>query len=250
MFQNDKNEKFENEPKDKFLEAKQNAGQRAAEHVKDQMKVGLGTGSTVHWTIVALAQRAKEGLSILCTATSFQTEKLATELGLTLQNLDTIGKLDIAIDGADEVDDSFNCVKGGGGAHTREKIVAAQADQFVVVVDESKLVTNLGAFGVPLEILDFAPQTVIKSLHALGATRIEEKSSRSDNGNLLLSAFFPPILDPGKLAQQLSAIPGIVEHGIFLESMVTSVIVAGENGIVEKINPLASSATNQPTSIA
>ena len=137
--------------------AKEAAGRQAAAYVTDGMRVGLGTGSTVHFTIVALGER---GPDITCTATSRQTHDLATSLGLRVVAPDEIGHLDVAIYGADEVDPDFNLTKGGGGAHTREKIVAQMAERFIVVVDESKLVDHLGPFGTPLEVLDFAPRVV------------------------------------------------------------------------------------------
>ena len=144
-----------------------------------------------------------------------QTHELATSLGLRVVTPDEIGHLDLAIDGADEVDPSFNLTKGGGAAHTREKIVAAMADRFVVVVDESKLVPALGPFGTPLEVLDFAPGVVTAAVRALGATEVTTRARRSDNGNLIMDAQFGTIADPGALAAELAAMPGIVEHGIF-----------------------------------
>ena len=121
----------------------------------------------------------------MCTATSKQTDELATSLGLRVVTPDEIGALDIAIDGADEVDPDFNLTKGGGGAHTREKLVAQMAPRFIVVVDESKLVAHLGPFGTPLEVLDFAPGIVAARVRALGAHDVTTRDRRSDNGNLL-----------------------------------------------------------------
>ena len=132
----------------------------------------------------------------MCTATSEQTHELATSLGLRVVSPDEIGALDIAIDGADEVDPAFNLTKGGGGAHTREKVVAQMAPRFVVVVDESKLVDHLGPFGTPLEVLDFAPAVVAGRVRALGATEVTTRERRSDNGNLLMDADFGTIADP------------------------------------------------------
>src|SRR5262245_16215949 len=129
--------------------AKEAAGRRAAAYVTDGMKVGLGTGSTVHFTIVALGERKPD---IVCAATSERTRALATDLGVKVVPPDDLVELDIAIDGADEVDSRFNLIKGGGGAHTREKVIANMARRFIVVVDEAKLVDTLGAFGLPLEV--------------------------------------------------------------------------------------------------
>jgi ribose 5-phosphate isomerase A len=210
--------------------AKEQAGRQAARYVKDGMRVGLGTGSTVHWTIVALGERRP---SITCTATSVRTHELARSLGLTVVAPDEIGHLDIAIDGADEVDPALNLTKGGGAAHTREKIVASMADRFVVVVDETKLVPALGPFGTPLEVLEFAPLVVADAVMALGAASVTAREARSDNGNLVADAHFGTIADPVALAASLSAVPGIVEHGIFPGAMVERVVVAGVDGTRE-----------------
>lgn len=210
--------------------AKEQAGRHAAALVERGMRVGLGTGSTVHWTIVALADRK---LDLRCTATSQRTTDLATSLGLTLVKPDDVGHLDIAIDGADEVDRNGNLTKGGGGAHTQEKVVAQMADRFVVVVDESKLVDSLGSFGTPVEVLHFAPGVVAERLRRLGATTVDCFDTISDNGNLLFNARFGRITDPGSMAGAISAVPGVVEHGIFLAATVDLVVVAGFDGVRE-----------------
>jgi ribose 5-phosphate isomerase A len=214
-------------------DAKERAGRHAAGYVEDGMRVGLGTGSTVHWTIVELGDRQPD---IICTATSVQTHELATSLGLTVVSPDEIGTLDIAIDGADEVDPAFNLTKGGGGAHTREKIVAQMAPRFIVVVDESKLVEHLGPFGTPVEVIDFAPGVVTRRLMAAGAAAITTREKRSDNGNLIMDAQFGTIDDPDALARALESIPGIVEHGLFLGRMVERVVIAGDGGVREQVN--------------
>jgi ribose 5-phosphate isomerase A len=188
--------------------AKEAAGRAAAALVVAGQRVGLGTGSTVHWTIVALGEQARQ-LDLTCVATSRQTEELAARVGLKVVAPDDAVGLDLTIDGADEVDPAANLTKGGGGAHTREKIVAAMSARFVVVVDSAKLVDHLGPFGTPLEVLDFAPQLVIREVTALGAHRVVPVDGRSDNGNLLLRAYFPPIADPPAMASALDAIPGI-----------------------------------------
>jgi ribose 5-phosphate isomerase A len=213
-------------------QSKEAAGRRAAEFVTDGMRVGLGTGSTVHFTILALGERKPD---IICAATSERTHALATQLGLRVVTPDEIGALDIAIDGADEVDPAFNLTKGGGGAHLREKIVANMAARFVVVVDEAKIVDQLGRFPLPLEVLTFAPAVAASQVCALGARQVVTRPQRSDNGNLLMDASFDRIADPAALAAKLAAIPGIVEHGIFLASMVERVIVAGEGGVREMV---------------
>jgi len=215
---------------DPMAAAKEAAGRQAADYVSDGMRVGLGTGSTVHFTIVALGERQPD---VVCAATSQRTHDLATSLGLRVVDPDEIGHLDICIDGADEVDPQLDLTKGGGGAHTREKLVACMSDRFVVVVDGSKLVDHLGPFGTPLEVLDFAPAVVAAWVRELGASDVTVRADRSDNGNLLMDAHFGQIADPVALAAQLAAVPGIVEHGIFPGSMVERVVVAGATGVHE-----------------
>lgn len=213
-------------------ELKEAAGRHAAGYVEAGMRVGLGTGSTIHHTIVALGERK---LDIVCTATSERTDQLGRSLGLKMVTPDEIGALDIAIDGADEVDPHFNLTKGGGGAHTREKIVAQMAPRFLVVVDEHKLVERLGPFGTPLEVLTFAQEVTLARVRGLGADDVTTREERSDNGNLLADAQFGEIHDPARLAAELEAIPGIVEHGIFLAAMVERVIVGGAGGVRELV---------------
>jgi ribose 5-phosphate isomerase A len=217
---------------DATAEMKESAGRRAATYVEDGMRVGLGTGSTVHWTIVALGESKPK---VTCVATSDRTRELATSLGLTVVAPDQLGQLDIAIDGADEVDPAFNLTKGGGGAQTREKIVARMADRFVVVVDEHKLVPRLGPFGTPVELLAFAPQTTIGWIEQLGAQHVALRTEPSDSGNLLADAHFGSIEAPEQLAAQLDAIPGLVEHGLFPATMVERVVVGGSDGVRELV---------------
>lgn len=210
---------------------KRAAGAHAASYVAAGMRVGLGTGSTVRYTIEALAAA---GLDIECTATSVETADLAVGLGLSVVAPDVIGAVDIAIDGADEVDPALNLTKGGGGALTREKVVAQMAARFVVVADESKLVDVLGAFGTPLEVLDFAPMVTAARIRGLGAHAVTLRPGRSDNGNLLMDAAFGATIgDPPALGARLDAIAGIVEHGLFDAAMVERVVVAGPGGVHE-----------------
>jgi ribose 5-phosphate isomerase A len=210
-----------------FDAAKEAVGRRAADLVTDGMAVGLGTGSTVAHTIAALGER---GLDITCVATSIATEHLANEAGLAFVAPDEVDGLDIAIDGADEVDPDLNLIKGGGGALIREKIVAALAKRFVVVVDESKIVAQLGDFGTPVELLPFAPRTAARAIEGLGALDVTLREQLSDNGNLLADARFGAIADPVTLSAALDAVPGIVGHGIFLGEMVERVLVDGPSG--------------------
>jgi ribose 5-phosphate isomerase A len=220
------------EPKERAAEPKERAGRRAADLVVDGMAVGLGTGSTVHWTIVALGERCP---AITCVATSNRTAELARSVGLVVRPPDEVGRLDLAVDGADEVDPAGNLIKGGGGAHIREKIVAEMADRFVVVVDRTKQVPVLGAFGLPVEVVDFAPGVVAARIKALGASAVTALGDRSDNGNPLLRADFGAIADPDTLSGGLDRIPGLVGHGLFLATCVDTVLVAGPSGPVQEL---------------
>ncbi len=215
------------EPQD---EAKQAAGRAAAAVVEDGMRIGLGTGSTVRFAVEALGDT---GFDLTCVATSSSTEELAERVGLRLVAPDEAVRLDVTIDGADEVDAGLNLTKGGGGALTREKIVAAMAERFIVVADRSKVVPLLGPFGTPIEVLSFAPAVVADRLRTLGAASVERRDGLSDNGGVLLDAHFGEIDDPNALAAELSAIPGVVEHGIFLADLVSSVVVADTDGSIE-----------------
>ena len=215
------------EPQD---EAKQAAGRAAAAVVEDGMRIGLGTGSTVRFALEALGDT---GFDLTCVATSSSTEELAERVGLRLVAPDEAVRLDVTIDGADEVDAELNLTKGGGGALTREKIVAAMAERFIVVADRSKVVPLLGPFGTPIEVLPFAPAVVADRLRTLGAASVERRDGLTDNGGVLLDAHFGEIDDPTTLAAQLSAIPGVVEHGIFLADLVSSVVVADTDGSIE-----------------
>src|SRR5690606_35378029 len=149
------------------MEAKRIAAERAVDYIHDEMIVGLGTGSTAYWAIQKLGSKIQEGLNIKAIATSIQSEDLAKKLGIPLIPLSEINEIDITIDGADEVDPNFNLIKGGGGALLREKIIADTSKQFIVVVDEGKLVNHLGAFPLPIEIVKFGYELTIKKLQML-----------------------------------------------------------------------------------
>lgn len=209
---------------DPHAAAKERAGRHAASYVRDGMLVGLGTGSTVHFAIVAIGEGA---LDVTCVATSKATHTLATELGIRVVGPGEVTRLDLAIDGADQVDPPLNLVKGGGGAHTREKIVASMSDRFIVVVDETKVVEEISG-ALPLEVVEFGEAFVSARVRDLGATDVTRRDALSDNGNPLLDARFPAVADPVALGATLAEIPGLVEHGIFPHSMVERVVVAGD----------------------
>ena len=193
------------------------AAQAAAALVEDGMRVGLGTGSTVAHLLTALADR---GLSVQCVSTSPRTEDIARALGLEVTTLDALGHLDIAIDGADEVADDGWLIKGGGAAHTREKIVAAAADRFVVMVDSTKPVRRL-TWPVPVELLEFG---LVATLAHLEPVTLRDVPRSPDGG--VIADYRGPLDDPAAVAALLSSTPGVVDHGLFPPSMVTDVVIA------------------------
>jgi ribose 5-phosphate isomerase A len=197
---------------------KRAAAQAAAALVEDGMCVGLGTGSTVRYLLPALAQR---GLRLRCVATSPASERLAVELGLTVEPFEALDALDIAIDGADQVAPDGWAIKGGGGAHTREKIVAAASARFVVIASSDKVVDALGP-PVPLELLSFGlPAT----LRLLGEARVRPATPPSPDGGVIAD-YLGAFGEPAALAARLTAIPGVVEHGLFPAAMVSDVLIA------------------------
>jgi ribose 5-phosphate isomerase A len=201
-------------------EEKRLAAEAAAGLVEDGMVVGLGTGSTVAYLLSALAARR---LDVRCVATSPATESTARELGLRVESLagpNAPARLDVAIDGADQVDASWWLVKGAGGAHTREKVVAAAADRFVVIVDSSKLVERLTP-PVPLELSEFG---LAATLSRLGAVALRDAGRSPDGG--VIADYTGSFDDPRALAHRLSAEPGVVEHGLFPSELVSDVIAA------------------------
>lgn len=220
--------------------AKRAAGEAAAALAETGMTVGLGTGSTARWFVMALATRVRhEGLRLRAVATSARTEALAVEQGLEVVTLDGSG-LDLAVDGADCVDPDLRLVKGAGGAMVRERIVGAAARLFVIVVDETKLKDRLGG-RVPVELLPFGFAHTLHLLDSTGARyrlRFDADGSQtiSDNGNLLADAEYPSIDDPEGLAARLDAVPGVVGHGLFL-GMADLVIVGRHGGVVERLSP-------------
>lgn len=187
------------------------------------MRVGLGSGSTVAHLLPAIAERGLTGLR--CVATSPATERAARALGLAVETLDELAELDIAIDGADQVDPHGWLVKGGGGAHTREKIVAAAAIRFVVIASAEKAVAEL-APPVPLELLRFGAQ---HTLGAVGHARLRDVDESPDGG--LIADYLGPVGDPRELSRRLSETAGVVEHGLFAPEMVSLILLAGETGV-------------------
>ena len=214
--------------------AKRRAGRAAAERVTDGMVVGLGTGSTAAHAIDSLGERVVDGLDIRGVPTSFSARRRALAAGIPLVDLDEVERVDLAIDGADQfVRHSGVCIKGGGAAHTREKLVASAADGLHIVVDETKLVERLD-HPVALEVLPAAHRFVTDTLADRGGEPTLRAAERkdgpvvTDNGNLVVDCDFGPIEEPAALAAELSGIAGVVEHGLFVTEL-TAVSIGGED---------------------
>ena len=209
---------------DRGKRLKERAALEAVKMIREDAIVGLGTGSTAALAIAELGRRVREeGLEIIGIPTSYRSAMIARENGIATRSLDDVSKIDIAIDGADEVDPKKSLIKGGGGAHTREKVVDGLADLFVVVVDDSKLVKHLGEkCPVPVEVLPFAVNPVVKKLQVMGGNPVLRMGVKkdgpviTDQGNMVIDVRFPEIKDPKALEIKLNDIPGVVENGLFV----------------------------------
>jgi ribose 5-phosphate isomerase A len=203
-------------------QAKEAAGRRAAEFVRDGMVVGLGTGSTADYALRRLGERIKtERLRISGIPTSLRTELAARELGIPLIDFNGVTHVDLTIDGADEIDQSFNMIKGGGGALLREKIVARASGLEIIVIDAGKLVDRLGrGYPVPVEVVPFGWSQTARVLHDLGCeVKLRGSSTQpyqTDNGNYLLDCRFSAIDDPAGLERKIVALPGVIDCGLFI----------------------------------
>jgi ribose 5-phosphate isomerase A len=217
--------------------SKETAGRAAAEFVRDGMTVGLGTGSTVYFTLQRLGERVRaEKLDIVGVPTSVDTEIKARAFGIPLATLSEVESIDLTIDGADEIDARFDMIKGGGGALLREKVVAALSKREVIVVDRSKVVERLGVrFLLPVEVVPFARATVARKIAQLGATwtlrmRDGKEVYLTDNGNEILDCRFPGgIADAPALERALDEIPGVVESGLFI-GLAHALVLGDEEG--------------------
>ncbi len=215
---------------------KQIAARAAADLVESGSIVGLGSGSTATWAIRFLGERVRSGLKIVGIPTSQKTKQLAEQLGIPLATLDQHPQIDIDIDGADEIDPQLNLIKGGGGALLREKIIASASRRFIVVGDSSKQVPHLGKFPLPVEVIPFARSLIAKRIAALGAQvslRGDGKPFVTDEGHHILDCTFGKIEDPAVLATKLKAIPGVVEHGLFIGMAEMALI--GKNGKIVQL---------------
>jgi ribose 5-phosphate isomerase A len=216
---------------------KKAAARASVSFVRDGDTVGLGSGSTATYAVRFLGERVQAGLKIVGIPTSNQTKELATSLGIPLSSLDRTPEIDVTIDGADEVDPHLSLIKGGGGALLHEKIVASASRRLVIIVDSTKQVARLGKFPVPLEVITFAQPLVRRRVEALGAdVRLRLNADNSpfltDEGHHILDCQFSTIPDVPALARQLSDMPGIVEHGLFV-GMATTVLVGKGKEIIE-----------------
>jgi len=216
------------------------AAERALDYVRPGMRLGLGTGSTAAKFVDLLGVKVKQGLDVVCVPTSEATRIQAQALGIPLATLETEPVLDLTVDGADEVDGKLRLIKGGGGAHLREKIVAAASKRMVVIADESKRVRKLGAFPLPVEIALFGWRATMSRVSETvqmngckGPVTLRGSNSDpfvTDNGNYILDCAFGEIGDPEQVATQLSLLPGVVEHGLFI-GLTQAAVIAGANGV-------------------
>ena len=225
---------------------KKAAAAKALDYVADGMKLGLGSGSTAEIFVELLAPKVRGGMKLLCVPTSERTAMLARKLGLTLAALDDLGILDLTVDGADEADRNLDLIKGGGGRHLREKIVAAASKKMIVIADETKLVPRLGKFPLPVEVVEFGHRTTAARLAAIFAAlgydevpmtlrRQKGEPFRTDDGNFIYDCAFGVIQNAAGLAAAIDAVPGVVEHGLFI-GIATSLLIAGPGdvAVIEK----------------
>ncbi|MCH9610924.1 MAG: Ribose-5-phosphate isomerase A [Chlamydiales bacterium] len=218
---------------DKQDEIKKALGEKAASLVENGQLVGLGTGTTATHFINSLIKRCQEGLNIRCVCSSIESQNQAKAGGIEVLDINSVDTVDLTIDGADEVDPQNRMIKGGGGAHVREKIVASASRQLLIMVDESKLVDCLGTFGLPIEILPFGLKSTLHKLNQMGYEGKLRENFVSDNGNVIFDVHTPacfknPEVDHAKIL----AIPGVVESGFFLDFPVR-VLVGYADGRVE-----------------
>ena len=229
------------QPETAVEQMKRKAALRALEEVRDGMKLGLGTGSTARYFVDGLGAQVADGLEVVCVPTSEATRAQAESLGVKLAPLDDLKRLDLTVDGADELDDALRLIKGGGGALLREKIVAAASDRMIVIADDSKKVATLGAFDLPVEVNMFSHGATAAAIaDALAATgnagainlRGDDAPFITDGGHYIYDCALGAINDAEGLAQALLNVPGVVEHGLFL-GYATAAILAGTDGLEE-----------------
>jgi len=216
------------------MEKKLIAGEKATEYIKDGMILVLGTGSTAYYMIKKVGDLVKRGVNIKAVATSKSTESLAEELGIPLLSIDEVHKIDLTIDGVDEIDREFNAIKGGGGALFREKIVANLANEVIWIMDESKLVDNIGSFPLPIEILPYGHTHVIKQLDNYAFNPVLRMKDGqvyiTDNGNYIIDLHIGCPMEIQDVYTKVNNIEGVLETGLFL-NMCNRIIVGTDNGV-------------------
>ena len=225
---------------------KRTAAAKALEYVVDGMKLGLGSGSTAELFVEMLAPRVRGGQKLLCVPTSERTAEKARKLGITMASLDDLAPLDLTVDGADEADRNLDLIKGGGGMLLREKIVAASSKKMIVIADETKMVPRLGKFPLPVEVVEFGHKAtaarLAKALETLGHVQpqlrlrqAENEPFRTDCGNVIYDCHLGAIQNAAKLGSAIHAVPGVVEHGLFV-GLATTLLVAtpGEVEVISR----------------
>lgn len=215
-------------------EIKKRVAEYAADYVEQGMTIGIGTGSTVYWLLQELGRRSQQGLHFRAVPTSRQTQTLATEMGISLTDLNTVDQLVLTLDGADEIAPGLQLIKGGGGALLQEKIVASSSRQLIIIADETKMVSTLGRFPLPVEVIPFGWKQVQKKIMQLGCQLVDLREKNgdtfvSDHGHYILDCHFQQITDPAELNEAIHNIPGVVETGLFA-SMADIAIVGYADG--------------------
>jgi len=220
------------------MSEKQLAAEKSIEFIKNRMILGLGTGSTVFFLVKKLAELVKQGLDITCVSTSNQTSELAKSLGIRISSLNEVEKIDLTIDGADEVDKNLNGIKGGGGALLYEKIVAKASNKVIWIIDSSKYVLQLGKFPLPVEIISFGSNQLLKKFDELGFNPEIRKNGNdnfiTDSGNLIVDLHLNEIEDAINFERQIKLIPGVVEVGLF--NNIADLVIIGKENSTEIIN--------------
>jgi ribose 5-phosphate isomerase A len=213
---------------------KKAAGEKAAEYIQDGMVIGLGSGSTVYWMMKKLGEMIEDGMHVKGIPSSIRTEGWANEFGIPLTDFSEVRLLDLAIDGANEIDPQFNLSKGGGGSLVREKIVNANSKKLIIIADETKLVSKLGKAPLPVEILQFGWEVTAEKIAELGCNPVlrlhDGERFVSNNRNHIVDCEFESIQEPVKLHHDLKQVLGVVETGLFI-GMTDIVIIAGENEV-------------------
>ncbi|MDW7662039.1 MAG: ribose-5-phosphate isomerase RpiA [Bacillota bacterium] len=222
------------------MEQKRLAGEKSTEYIKDGMIIGLGTGSTVYYMIEKLGDMVSKGMKIKAVATSHSTERLAKTFDIQVVSIDEVDHIDLAIDGVDEIDSSFNAIKGGGGALFREKIVASLSKQVIWILDESKYVDAVGEFPLPVEILPFGYTHTLKRLndHSLNPELrvVDGNTFITDNGNYIVDLHLGKHLNIREVIQKLNSVTGVLENGFFI-NMCDRIIVGSEDHVKVIDNP-------------